>query len=639
MTIGKSAAHAAVLEKTLQSIALLRRGALAIEGELASYLRKSSPTFRQSARNLAHYLAVRRHDIRELQQELGKLGLSSLGRMEAHVMAALDAVQEALCLLQGQPVPDNLNRASQITFDIGHALLAENAVAVLGPMPPGRNARIMVTMPSEAAEEPAFIRDLLAGGMNIMRINGAHDNPQAWERMVAYLRKAEKELGTSCKVCFDLAGPKLRTGVIEPAEGVAKWKPLRNRFGQFVAPALVGFIGECADMEAMDRHMIPVRGDLFVKARAGDAIHLVDARGRGRALEIVEVSGSGCLCQADRTTYVTEGVALLLKRKGRTIARGTIGTLPLEPLSILLRAGDRLDVVSGEILGRNAVRDEDGTVVEPAVVGCTLDEVFSSARPGERIFFDDGKVAGMIRGVSDACLQVEITSIPGGTYKLRDEKGINLPDTHLGLPALSPKDRRDLAFAVRHADMMAMSFVQQPKDIEALLAELHRHDAAEVGIVLKIETARAFASLPGLLLTAMRHDRVAVMVARGDLGVEVGFERLSEIQEEILWLCEAAHIPVIWATQVLESLAKGGMPSRAEVTDAAMGARAECVMLNKGPYILQTMEFLRDVLTRMQSHVEKKTAMLRRLSVSDMRQPGRKRLQAKAPTGRMRTAA
>ena len=106
------------------------------------------------------------------------------------------------------------------------------------------------------------------------------------------------------------------------------------------------------------------------------------------------------------------------------------------------------------------------------------------------------------------------------------------------------------------------------------------------------------------------------MVARGDLGVEIGFERLAEVQEEILWLCEAAHVPVIWATQVLESLAKKGMPSRAEVTDAAMGGPAECVMLNKGPHIVEAVRFLSDVLGRMQGHHDKKRATLRRLSVS-----------------------
>jgi len=81
----------------------------------------------------------------------------------------------------------------------------------------------------------------------------------------------------------------------------------------------------------------------------------------------------------------------------------------------------------------------------------------------------------------------------------------------------------------------------------------------------------------------MRHPKLGVMIARGDLAVEVGFERLSEVPRQILALCEAAHIPAIWATQVLETLAKTGQPSRAEVTDAAAAQRAECVMLNKGP--------------------------------------------------------
>jgi pyruvate kinase len=103
------------------------------------------------------------------------------------------------------------------------------------------------------------------------------------------------------------------------------------------------------------------------------------------------------------------------------------------------------------------------------------------------------------------------------------------------------------------------------------------------------------------------------MIARGDLAVECGYERLAEVQEEILWLCEAAHVPVIWATQVLESLAKSGMPSRAEITDAAMGERAECVMLNKGPHILDAIRVLDNILQRMQAHQSKKRSMLRRL--------------------------
>jgi pyruvate kinase len=95
--------------------------------------------------------------------------------------------------------------------------------------------------------------------------------------------------------------------------------------------------------------------------------------------------------------------------------------------------------------------------------------------------------------------------------------------------------------------------------------------------------------------------------------VELGYERIAEMQEEILWLCEAAHIPVIWATQVLEGLAKKGIPTRAEVSDVVMADRAECVMLNKGPFIVQAVKLLDDVLLRMQAHQEKKTPRLRAL--------------------------
>jgi pyruvate kinase len=103
------------------------------------------------------------------------------------------------------------------------------------------------------------------------------------------------------------------------------------------------------------------------------------------------------------------------------------------------------------------------------------------------------------------------------------------------------------------------------------------------------------------------------MIARGDLAVEAGYERLAEVQEEILWLCEAAHLPVIWATEVLDTLARTGRPSRAEITDAAMAERAECVMLNKGPHIVLAIRTLDDILRRMSGHQRKKRALLREL--------------------------
>jgi len=201
--------------------------------------------------------------------------------------------------------------------------------------------------------------------------------------------------------------------------------------------------------------------------------------------------------------------------------------------------------------------------------------------------------------------------------RLGAEKGINFPDTDLEQPCLGPDDVAALEAVAGVVDMVALSFVRSPADVALLREHLVRLGVPDIGVVLKVENRAAFESLPRLLLAALQSRPVGVMVARGDLGVELGFERLSEVQEEILWLCEAAHVPVIWATQVLEGLAKTGSPTRAEVTDAAMSGRAECVMLNKGPHIVQAVEFLSGVLERMDAHQLKKTAMLRRLSVSE----------------------
>ena len=100
----------------------------------------------------------------------------------------------------------------------------------------------MVTMPGEAADEPALIRDLVEAGMDVMRVNCAHDSPKVWERMVKHLRRAERETGKSCALSFDLAGPKLRTGLIE-AGPAAKWRPVRDTTaGRVSEPARVRFV-------------------------------------------------------------------------------------------------------------------------------------------------------------------------------------------------------------------------------------------------------------------------------------------------------------------------------------------------------------------------------------------------------------
>ncbi len=283
---------------------------------------------------------------------------------------------------------------------------------------------------------------------------------------------------------------------------------------------------------------------------------------------------------------------------------------------IKLKTGDVLWLTRSTEPGRGA-KFNDGALSE-AYVGCAVPEVIDDIQPGHRIFFDDGKFEGMVAEVTARGARIEIHRAPPGGANLKSGKGINLPDTHLRLPALDQDDKLALDFVTRNVDIVAQSFLRNAEDVRELDEELARRDASEMGVILKLETPSAFAQLPDVLLAGLAHQRVGAMVARGDLAVEVGFERLAEAQEEILWMCEAAHMPVIWATQVLESLAKTGTPTRAEVTDAAMAGRAECVMLNKGDYIVDAVRFLSDVLCRMEAHQQKKRAQLRRLAITDV---------------------
>jgi pyruvate kinase len=157
--------------------------------------------------------------------------------------------------------------------------------------------------------------------------------------------------------------------------------------------------------------------------------------------------------------------------------------------------------------------------------------------------------------------------------------------------------------------------VQRPRDVQRLQRELAARVPSldSLALVLKVETESAVAQLPELIVHAAGRQPLAVMIARGDLAVEIGYHRLAEIQEELLWLCEAAHAPVVWATQVLDTLVRKGVHTRAEMTDAAMAERAECVMLNKGPFVGEAVTTLDDVLGRMEGHQSKKTSRLRAL--------------------------
>jgi pyruvate kinase len=489
----------------------------------------------------------------------------------------------------------------------------------------------MVTMPSEAANDANLVEGLLRSGMDIMRINAAHDDATAWRAMVGHLKRAKTATGLRCKVLVDLAGPKLRTGALATEAGVLKIKPRRDRHGAVTAPGRIWLTptGRTPPSAAPGYAVVPVNGDL-----PPDITDVVvhDRRGKTRRLKVERTAGLSLLCGTDRTIYLESGSRLRFFAKRERRGRGQVGALPATTQAILLRSGDRLRLTRTAAAGHPARRGRNGP--EPACIPCTLPQVFRDVRRGEPIWFDDGKIGGIVTSNDRRVIDVRITRTRVGGALLLPDKGINLPLSNLRLSGLTEKDRRDLAFAGRHADLVGLSFAQRPEDIQSLATLLLKGKKRPPGIVLKIETRRGFDALPRLLLSALRTPPVGVMVARGDLAVEVGFERLAEVQEEILWLCEAAHVPAIWATQVLESLTKKGAPSRAEVTDAATAVRAECVMLNKGPYVIDAVAFLDDVLRRMQNHHRKNRAMLRRLSVAGgnrHRSPSRRHVAAGHP--------
>lgn len=457
------------------------------------------PAFRLSAKNLAYYLALRRRDIRMLQSRLSKWGLSSLGRTESKVLQQLDAIVRNLALMAGEIKQLDDYPKTPEKFP-GRKKLATEAKALLGEAPVHRTTRIMVTLPEQAATDKDFLVRLLERGMDIARINCAHDDSAVWLQMVENLQAAQKIAGKSCRIYFDIAGPKIRVDAVL----CEKEKPRLKVGEQFFLTADAAF---------------------------NDLKHY-----------------------------------------------------PIILFSESLNHFDELEIDSPVIL-------DDG-VLEGRVV--------------------ERKPQGVV-------VQVKKTARAKG-IRIKPEKGLNFPDSVFKLPILTEKDRKDLLVAVEEADLVGFSFVRGSKDVVAiqkvLTEQAGTEAAAAIPLVIKIETVEAVNHLPELIVAAAGKNPLAIMIARGDLAAEAGFLRLSELQEEILWICEAAHIPVIWSTQVLENMVKNGVPTRAEMSDATMAAQAECVMLNKGAFVEEGITLLDAILVQSQQNQSKKTAQLRALKIA-----------------------
>jgi len=444
----------------------------------------------EAAKNLVEYLTVRNRDLRVLQDALHISGLSSLASSESHIKRQVQAILERL----GESYP--ADQIDTCDFSFGKMKIDERSHLLFGKKTNPNIPSLMVTFDSGFADSYALIKSLLENGMNVARINCAHDDEAVWSKMISKLRKACRHTGIDCKIYMDLAGPKIRTVLLK--KGKEKGK---------------------------------------VKVKEGDLIWLAE--------------------------------------DGKSF-------------------------------------DKEDIVISPNVLG-----ILPYLKKGNRIYIDDGIIRAVVEKTKSDQVAIRITRISSEKSQIKAEKGINFPDTLIQIPSLTEFDKACLPFICENADLIGYSFVRTAQDIDNLQAELKEITDQPPLMVIKIETPEAVSNLPSLLFEGMKQKVFGVMIARGDLAVEIGFERMGEIQEQILWICEAAHVPVVWATQVLESLNKSGMATRSEITDAGQSANAECVMINKGDHTIEVMETLKDILQRSAEHRVKKRFRFRQLKIAE----------------------
>ncbi|WP_443868060.1 pyruvate kinase [Megasphaera sp.] len=421
----------------------------------------------------------------------------------------------------------------------------------------------------------------------------------------------EQEIYTSTNELYDVLC-QLRRDVLSRGDALFQhWLPQiqRTRFVYSAWNMAFYLALRCHDLRKIQRSLLPLG---------------LSSLGRGEARAITNLdavmASLGRICHepADKlipypqTKRFFYGDTLLAYNTGRIFGTAKTGTRIM--VTLPTEAAE-----DGGTLIRNLV----AAGMDCARINCAHDSrevwdaMISYIRQAEA---DDGKIRAVVESLTEkgAYLKITYTKPKGG--KIKNQKSLNFPQTPMNLSPLTEKDKEDLDFVVQHADAIGYSFVKSAADVALLQKELKKRCGKSfhhLALVAKIENKEAVDHLPDIIIQAASRQPLGIMIARGDLAVEVGYRRLAELQEEIMWVCEAAHIPVIWATQVLENLVKTGLPSRAEITDAAMGERAECVMLNKGPYIVEAVTVLTNILQRMEQHQYKKTSQLRALHIAE----------------------
>ncbi|ALC06977.1 pyruvate kinase [Corynebacterium deserti GIMN1.010] len=578
---------------------------------------KVSPTHFVGARNLMHYAHLRTKDLRDLQQRLSSVGATRLTTTEPAVQARLKAARNVIGAFAGEgplyPPSDVVS-----AFEDADEILDEHAEVLLGDPLPDTPSCIMVTLPAEAATDIELVRGFAKSGMDLARINCAHDDETVWKQMIDNVHTVAEEVGREIRVSMDLAGPKVRTGAIAPGPEVGRARVTRSETGKVLTRAKLWITARGAEHIPVPENLpgrpalaIEVDPNWFANLQVGSVIRFPDTRGARRSFTVTRAFDGAMLAEGDQKAYVSNGT-LLEHDYDRTRVFG----IPAIVQRINLKVGDRLILTDEEI----TYDPSSGSGRVPRI-SCTLPQAVRAIKVGHRVLFDDGAIAAVCIDKTEAGefvnVELEVTRARPQGVNLAAYKGINLPDSDLPLPSLTEEDLQHLRFVAKYADIAAISFIRDVADVEYVLQALEDIGdpvaTERLGLVLKIETIPGYEGLAHILLTGMRHENFGIMIARGDLAVELGFDRMAEVPQLIMALAEAAHVPTILATQVLENMAKNGLPSRAEITDAAMALRAECVMLNKGPHINDAIKVLTQMSKKLGASQRKSRLLLRKV--------------------------
>ncbi len=576
-----------------------------LKSELLAHSMGDNFNQNQSIQNLKAYIYLRSKDITTLQEELTNIGLSSLGRSQSCIISSINHDLIILSALLGLDTTQLEIEDIFLNFKQSQEIMREKAT-VFGKTDSSFKTKVMVTLPSLDKDTPSLIKELISAGTSILRINTAHDNFYAWKEMASIIKKENSLQQKDTKIYVDLAGPKNRTGKIIKHIQPFKIGSIDGKKVEIV-PKILNNVQTKPQTNDNQYATLVVDDTFYANAYKSKSILIKDIhRGKKQSFKLM-IENERLFAIVDKKILILPDTTVKIKKHDK-IFKSNLYDFELQPEIIKLFREDKIIITPIEIEGCGNYEYEKN--IYSAIINCSNKEIFDYVQIGDVIFIDDGKIGCEVTNHLSIGLECKIFLAKENGTVLKEEKGINFPNTDLKISAITQIDEKNFEDIVQFADIIGISFAQTKEDIKKLQNMLQAKNKSDITIVPKIETKLALQNLPEILEQLLESKNYALMIARGDLAIEVEFDNLPYIQEEIFNICEAAHVPVIYATQILEGKMKNNLPSRAEVIDAANAQRADCVMLNKGPFVVDTVISIKKILRQVHTLFQKNRQLL-----------------------------